>query len=40
MKSTKDGVEIIERRYYKGQPDRCSDLEEARANDAVARKIY
>ena len=39
-KPTKDAVEIIERRYYEGKPERCADLEEARANDAVARKIY
>src|SRR6202140_1449969 len=39
-KPTKDAVEIIERRYYAGKPERCAELEEARANDAVARKIY
>src|SRR3989442_15699606 len=30
----------MDRRYYEGKPDRRADLEEARANDAVARKIY
>src|ERR1700686_4902322 len=39
-KPTKDAVEIIERRYYAGKPERCAELEEARANDEVARKIY
>lgn len=39
-KPTKDAVEIIERRYYEGKPERRVDLEAARANDAVARKIY
>jgi ribosome-binding protein aMBF1 (putative translation factor) len=39
-KPTKDAVEILHRRYYEGKPDRLADLEEARANDAVARKIH
>ncbi len=39
-KPTKDAVEIIERRYYEGKRDRRAGLEEARANDAVARKIF
>src|SRR6266852_2215648 len=39
-KPTKDAIEIIDRRYYEGKPERRADLEEARANDAVARKIY
>ena len=38
-KPTKDAVEILDRRYYEGKPARQVDLEEARANDAVARKI-
>jgi DNA-binding XRE family transcriptional regulator len=38
--TTRDALEILDRRYYKGRPDRLSALEEARANDAVARKIY
>jgi DNA-binding XRE family transcriptional regulator len=36
---TKDAVEILDRRYYEGRPERRAALEEARANDAVARKI-
>jgi DNA-binding XRE family transcriptional regulator len=39
-KPTKDAVEILDRRYYEGKPKRIADLEEARANDEVARKIY
>jgi ribosome-binding protein aMBF1 (putative translation factor) len=37
---TTDAVEITQCRYYEGQPDRVVALEEARANDEVARKIY
>src|SRR5437870_5235616 len=39
-KPTRDAVEILDRRYYHGNRERLSALEEARANDAVARKIY
>jgi DNA-binding XRE family transcriptional regulator len=39
-KRTKDAIEILDRRYYEGKPERVAALEEARANDAVARKIY
>src|SRR6266446_3497387 len=39
-KPTTDAVEILDRRYYEGKPGRLAALEEARANDAVARKIY
>jgi transcriptional regulator with XRE-family HTH domain len=39
-KPTADAVEILHRRYYDGRPDRLQALEEARANDEVARKIY
>lgn len=38
-KTTTDALEIINRRFYDGQPERIAELEEARANDAVARKI-
>src|SRR5438034_9347557 len=37
---TTDAVEILHRRYYEGKPERLAALEEAEANDAVARKIY
>ena len=36
---TSDAVAILHRRYYKGRPERLAALEEARANDNVARKI-
>lgn len=36
---TTDAVEIFHRRYYQGRPDRLAALEEARANDGVARKL-
>jgi DNA-binding XRE family transcriptional regulator len=39
-KPTTDALEIIHRRFFEGQPERLAELEEARANDAVARKIY
>jgi ribosome-binding protein aMBF1 (putative translation factor) len=39
-KPTSDAVEIIQRRYYERRPDRIAALEEARADDAVARKIH
>ncbi len=39
-KATTDGIEIIHRRFYEGRPDRIAALEEARAEDEVARKIY
>jgi DNA-binding XRE family transcriptional regulator len=37
---TTDAVKILHRRYYEGRPKRIAELEEARANDEVARKIY
>lgn len=36
---TTDAVEVLHRRYYEGRPERLAALEEARANDSVARKI-
>lgn len=39
-KVTVDAVEIIQRRYFKGRPERVKALEEARADDDVARKIF
>ena len=39
-KPTTDAVEIIHRRFFEGKPERLKDLEEARANDEIARKIY
>ena len=37
---TADAVEIIHRLIYEGKPARLKTLEEARANEEVARKIY
>jgi ribosome-binding protein aMBF1 (putative translation factor) len=36
---TSDAIETMHRRYYEGKPERIAALEEARANDEVARKI-
>jgi DNA-binding XRE family transcriptional regulator len=38
-KATTDAVEILDRRYYRGKPERLAALETTRANDHVARKI-
>ena len=37
--ATSDAVQILYRRYYEGRPERVRGLEEARANDSVARKL-
>jgi len=34
-----DAIEILHRRFYAGRPDRIAALEEARANDEIARRI-
>jgi DNA-binding XRE family transcriptional regulator len=39
-KTTTDAIEILHRRYYKGNPERLKALEEARVEDEIARKIY
>ncbi len=39
-KSTTDAVEILHRRFFEGKPERLRALEEARADDEVARKIF
>jgi DNA-binding XRE family transcriptional regulator len=39
-KATSDAVEILHRRYYEGKPSRIAQLEEARAEDQLARKIH
>ena len=39
-KPTTDAIEILHRRYYEGKPERLRELEEARVEDEVARKIY
>ena len=38
-KSTSDAVEILHRRLYEGKPARLKNLEEARANEEIARRI-
>lgn len=38
-RTTADAVDILYRRYYEGRPERLRGLEEARANDSVARKL-
>lgn len=39
LKPTRDALEILRRRVYDGKPARLKDLEEARANEEIARKI-
>ena len=39
MKSAIDALEILHRRFYEGKPARLKNLEAARANEEVARKI-
>jgi DNA-binding XRE family transcriptional regulator len=38
-KPTSDAVEILHRRFFEGKPERLKDLEGARGNDEIARKI-
>jgi DNA-binding XRE family transcriptional regulator len=35
-----DGLEILHREFFAGHPERIAALEDAFANDEVARKIY
>jgi DNA-binding XRE family transcriptional regulator len=35
-----DAVDIVYRRYFRGNPEGLKALEEARADDEIARKIY
>ena len=39
-KKTSDAVEILHKRFYEGKPKRIAELEQARAEDAVAHKIH
>jgi DNA-binding XRE family transcriptional regulator len=39
-KSTSNAIEILHRSFYDGKPNRLKSLEEARANQDIARKIY
>ena len=38
--ATTDAVEIIHHRYFEGKPGRLNILEEARADDEIARKVF
>jgi DNA-binding XRE family transcriptional regulator len=38
-KTTTDAVEILYRRQFQGRPERLEILEEARANEEIARKV-
>ena len=38
-KPTSDAMEILRRRFYEGKPARLKNLEEARANEEIARRI-
>jgi DNA-binding XRE family transcriptional regulator len=38
-KSATDAVEILHRRFYEDKPARLRNLDEARANEEIARKI-
>ena len=35
-----DALQILDRRYYQGKPAKRKQLEKARANDQIARKIH
>jgi DNA-binding XRE family transcriptional regulator len=39
LKPATDAVKILHRRFYEGKPGRLKKLEEARANEEIARKI-
>ena len=40
VKPATDAVKILHRRFYDGKPARIEKLDEARANERIARKIY
>ena len=39
-KPTTDALEIIHREFFDGQPERLAELEQARSDSLVARKIH
>lgn len=39
-KTTSDAVEILHRHFVAGDPEKLAELEQIRADDDVARKIY
>lgn len=40
LKAASDALKILHRRTYEGKPARLKKLEEARANEEIARKIH
>jgi DNA-directed RNA polymerase specialized sigma subunit len=40
LETTADAVEILHRRLSEGKPERLKVLEEARANEEIARRIF
>lgn len=38
-KATTDGIEILDREFYAGRPERQAQLEQARLEDEIGRKI-
>lgn len=40
LKPVSNAVDILHRRFYEGKPARLKNLEEARANKEIARKIH
>ena len=38
-RATSDAVEILNRKFYEGDPEKLKSLAECRANDEIARKI-
>ncbi len=39
-KFTTDALEIMDREFFEGKPDQLAELDQMRADDAVARKIF
>jgi DNA-binding XRE family transcriptional regulator len=40
QRKTSDALEIINKKFFRGRPERLAELAEAEAEDEVARKIY
>ena len=40
QRKTSDALEIIDKKFFRGKPERLAELAEAEAEDEVARKIY
>jgi len=38
--ATSDALEIMDRRFFHGKPEMIAELEQAKSDDAIARKIY